>query len=167
MISKEKMVDLVDFVLRFFNCKRNYSICILKDTSFKQFLDHMKTNVPSFYDRSEEEHGVEFARGVQGGELDSPCYVMTEVNLEMTKSYIVIFEKCFNKFPRLLQMWNMIHEARHIAEFPNVPSDEECGQLDTMLLKEYLKGGFPVDYQGLVLHCSGISAQSWSFAKTV
>ena len=141
MISREKMEYLADFVLRFFNCRRVYSIDIVKDTDLDGLLNQVKVIKPSCKIKAkfEKEHGSEYAKKVQSGEWNLECITVVLESDKEPKFCIVVFKEPFSKRPRGNQMLNIIHEARHIAEYPKVTSEMEYGDLDILLLKEYLE----------------------------
>jgi len=138
MISKEEMEDIVKFVLRNFNCDRKFKF-FFEDLSPEEHFEKVKEvlDISERDDRFEQEHGTKYK---DTEKFKAGCYCEVVLKDGKTPHFVIcIHPKIFSKRPVWVQRRDMIHEARHIVEYPHISTDKESRNIDIMLLREYTK----------------------------
>lgn len=147
MLNEEQIRDIANWTLRHFNCNRKYKVMIAEGNS-EDFSEWVKEkygidNLCIF----DVEHGRNPKRFTK---KNSPCQLLifntkasklegqTIIQKGKISFVIAIWKELFCKFPLWFQVKGIIHEARHIVEYPHIFTEEESGDTDFMLLKQFL-----------------------------
>jgi hypothetical protein len=143
-----KLEEPVDFVLKFHNCKREYEIFVEPNDALELEKKINKANIEIMKkygiktmatDCLEEEHNISkdkieeresYLRSTR-----AETFVMNYDNGE-SKFNIIVFPP-FQKLPLVEKIRVLIHEARHVVDYPIVKKPNYA--LDLALLEEYLK----------------------------
>ncbi|MGA3110578.1 MAG: hypothetical protein ABSE15_00915 [Candidatus Bathyarchaeia archaeon] len=143
-----KNEDVIDFVLKFHNCNRKYEIFVEpKDAlEFEKKIDKANIEItkkfgikPKAFNHLKEEHNIS-KDAIEARELylrttRAETFVMDYSNGE-SKFNIIVFPP-FQKLPLVEKIRVLIHEARHIVDYPTIK--KPTYDLDLALLKEFKK----------------------------
>ena len=146
--------DVINFVLKFHNCNREYEIFVEPNDAleFKKKIAKANIEIAKKYGLNitatyclEEEHNIPDDE-VKTQELyikSTRAETFVENYSDGTSKFNIIVFPPFQKLPYGEKIRVLIHEARHIVDYPTVKKPNYA--LDLALLKEYLRNN-PVPF---------------------
>jgi hypothetical protein len=137
----EKLEEIVNFVLKFHNCNREYEIYEDPTNPLELRKNMKKTDKelcrnPIYTDTHSEEHGV-YGKDLQEHIKNEPIEFLVAVDGDGKPHFYIIIFPIFWTLPYVEQLRELIHEARHIVDFPVINKPNKA--LDFALLKEFLR----------------------------
>ena len=140
ILSKSEIEEIVRFVLKYFNCDSEFKI-FFEEASQEEHFEMIKEilGISEIDHKFTEEHGKQWT---QEDRKKVPIYLEIVLNKykEPINFVICIHPKGFSKGSPMAQRLAIIHEAKHIAEYPKTSKgDVSARDFEIMLLKEYLK----------------------------
>ena len=149
-LSYEEMLDIVRFVLSYYNCDREFTMgylpgTVLESTSEVESKMEGRGLKGLIHDEGEREHGSKFADQFKNGEVRPPAVCVVSPKKEGPNRFIIAIDReVFKRESRLFQMVTIAHEARHVVEFPRIPTHDPKGTTELLLLREYFARKFPL-----------------------
>lgn len=136
-----KTKEIVDFVLEFHNCRREYEIAEVPNNALREIKDLrefcVKEGIPEPIDTFKKEHGEKWDYKEYLRQVSTQIFVIEEIGENPEPKFFILLFPSFFKLPLIKQLRLMVHEARHIVDYPNILKPNKS--LDYALLKEFLR----------------------------
>jgi hypothetical protein len=166
-----KIEEIVDFVLKFHNCKRQYEVVESLKNALENLEDERKVlrkfNLPKQclhdIDIIQLEHGKMSKSERESYLRNLPCMAhfsvstdRRETNFELNHilstaqadEFLIVIFPSYWKLTMFEQIRVIIHEARHIVDYPQILKPNK--DLDYSLLKEFLKTKNPLEVKAIL-----------------